>query len=698
MGVAYPAALWGLLLLAVPLYLHFFGFRLRQKAFFTRLDWLLQQEIPVRRREQLRKYLLLATRMGIVLALVLAMAGLDWSGSAEGGTGGAAGTCVVYLDNSPSMGLEGSAGPLLEQAKSRVRALVQGSGAGVRFALLTNDPRPLHGGWLSRAMALEVLDRVALSGQTRGLASVLLQADQRLEMEGHDGIKGASVWLFSDFQKSSLKGLDLKGRPGTNAPVYTVPCRAENAWNAVVDSAWLLEPMFKAGQANQVVVRTRSYGSWPKGQTLQLELKVMGARKALTAVEPFASGLHLDTLGFVLPEQGPHLLELKLNDPLFPSDNVYRFSAQARRRISVLQVGQARPNPYIESVWRTDSLFDFTTTSAVEAVRFPLDSFDLVVLELEQPLQESFKVKAANWVKQGGGHLVVFPNSKMEVQAAANLASVLGTSLTYSALRQFDSRAAAPEDGSPFWGQVLARRPLPEAMPKVQAYYPMQVSTTDQVIWRLAQGDPLVVRSGCGEGWCYWVAVPAEEDYTDWVMHGLFLPFLYRVAVGSPRSRVFTGTLGGNAAWALPMPAGDNDPGDWRLRRVQGSGDALLEDASGAGDYLPEIRRESGQWVLRSNSTDLSPGWYRLMQGNSQGDPVYLAINQNPEESDLASLDNAALKDLNPNGALLDQDRLSVQEAGLTGPWGMESLRRWLLGSCLVFLALEAWLHAQRKA
>lgn len=123
----------------------FFGFRLRRKAYFTRLDWLLQQQIPVQQRERLFRYLLLATRILAVLMLVAALAGPTSLSSSSDSLHGAGSRCIIYVDNSRGMAMEGSGGPLLEQAKSSARRLIQNAKADTRFVLMSNQSRPLHG-------------------------------------------------------------------------------------------------------------------------------------------------------------------------------------------------------------------------------------------------------------------------------------------------------------------------------------------------------------------------------------------------------------------------------------------------------------------------------------------------------------------------------------------------------------------------
>ena len=280
MVLGQPSALWGLTLLLVPLYIHFFGFRLRKKALFTRLDWLIQEQIPVRRRERLFRLLLLAMRMLAVSALVLAFAQPRWdkNGAYSGPTSGQ--RHLLYLDNSPSMFWEGGEGILFEQAKNLVRALVKRNPLDARYALITNDRTPWSGGWMSSQRLMEVLDQVQVVDQRRRGDAIRDDILRRMDQEVAEGLKGIQPWIFSDFQKNQM-ALDQAAK---GLKVNLVSLGQGTYFNAVIDSAWLLESTIRPGQRNRLVFRTRIYGEWPQGLLLQAELRWLEQRKSLMSL------------------------------------------------------------------------------------------------------------------------------------------------------------------------------------------------------------------------------------------------------------------------------------------------------------------------------------------------------------------------------------------------------------------------------
>ena len=69
-----PQMLWGLLLLAIPLLIHLLRLRRFRKTPFTNVRILQQLVVESNRSSQLKKWLLLLARLGLLAALVLAFA------------------------------------------------------------------------------------------------------------------------------------------------------------------------------------------------------------------------------------------------------------------------------------------------------------------------------------------------------------------------------------------------------------------------------------------------------------------------------------------------------------------------------------------------------------------------------------------------------------------------------------------------
>ena len=118
----YPGHLWALFLLAIPVAIHLFNFRRYKKIKFSNVEMLKKIETESRKTRQLKKYLVLLSRMLFIACLVLAFA-LPFIPNNKMGSGGKA-LVAIYVDNSSSMEGRGEQGPLFETSKNGARKLL----------------------------------------------------------------------------------------------------------------------------------------------------------------------------------------------------------------------------------------------------------------------------------------------------------------------------------------------------------------------------------------------------------------------------------------------------------------------------------------------------------------------------------------------------------------------------------------------
>ncbi|MFB1002935.1 MAG: BatA and WFA domain-containing protein, partial [Bacteroidia bacterium] len=122
MSFLQPLFLWALGLLAVPLVIHLFNFRRYQKVIFSNVDMLKEIQTESRKTRQIKKWLILATRMLALAALIFAFA---QPFLLEEGTKDGRKLISLYLDNSESMRAEGQDGQLFEYGKNAARQVLQ---------------------------------------------------------------------------------------------------------------------------------------------------------------------------------------------------------------------------------------------------------------------------------------------------------------------------------------------------------------------------------------------------------------------------------------------------------------------------------------------------------------------------------------------------------------------------------------------
>ena len=113
MQFKYPELLYALFLLLIPILVHLFQLRRFEKIPFTNVKFLKEVILQTRKSSQIKKWLILCTRMLALAALIFAFAQPYFANRDIVKTDK---ETVIYLDNSFSMQSKGEKGDLLKRA------------------------------------------------------------------------------------------------------------------------------------------------------------------------------------------------------------------------------------------------------------------------------------------------------------------------------------------------------------------------------------------------------------------------------------------------------------------------------------------------------------------------------------------------------------------------------------------------------
>ncbi|MBL7837130.1 MAG: BatA and WFA domain-containing protein, partial [Bacteroidetes bacterium] len=192
----YPQFLWALFALLVPIAIHLFNFRRYKRIEFSNVRLLSQINRQTKSGNQLKKYLILASRLlaftCLVLAFVQPVIKKDNTSLENGKT-----SISLFIDNSYSMNLSGEEGQLLEAAKNRARAIVNAASNADEFNIITTDLNASFMHFRGKQATLDNLDKIKLSLSSRPISDIL-EIQNRL-LKDRNGEKLS--YLISDFQK-----------------------------------------------------------------------------------------------------------------------------------------------------------------------------------------------------------------------------------------------------------------------------------------------------------------------------------------------------------------------------------------------------------------------------------------------------------------------------------------------------------------
>src|SRR6201996_4837302 len=210
MHFLYPAFLFALVSLAIPVIIHLFNFRRYQKVYFSNVQFLKEIQEQQASRRNLKERLILAARLLALLFLVFAFARPYIPGKDVANTGKQQ-AVSIFVDNSYSMQTLNKEGTLLDEAKRRAKEIASAYNINDRFQLLTQDFEGKHQRLLSRDEFNDAVDAVKISPQSRSLQQIASR-QQSLLNTLPNAIR--SAYLISDFQKNMAAPTAVKSDTG----------------------------------------------------------------------------------------------------------------------------------------------------------------------------------------------------------------------------------------------------------------------------------------------------------------------------------------------------------------------------------------------------------------------------------------------------------------------------------------------------
>ena len=159
MEFKYPAALYFLFVLIIPILIHLFNLKKFKKIEFTNVQFLKQISIETRKSSKLKKLLILATRLLSLIALIFSFS-QPYFGSKKTDKNR---QFYIYLENSESLNTNGNQGNLLKIA---VQDIIENSPENGKYFLLTNDDFKLD---ISKKQLNNTLKNIKISNKNTSI-------------------------------------------------------------------------------------------------------------------------------------------------------------------------------------------------------------------------------------------------------------------------------------------------------------------------------------------------------------------------------------------------------------------------------------------------------------------------------------------------------------------------------------------------
>ncbi|MBS7563768.1 BatA domain-containing protein [Mucilaginibacter sp. Bleaf8] len=666
MQFVYPAFLFALASLAIPVLVHLFNFRKYQKVYFSNVQFLKEVNEQQSSRRNLKERLILAARLLALAFLVLAFARPFIPGK-NSITAGKQQAVSIFIDNSYSMQTLTREGSLLDEAKRRAKEIASAYNINDRFQLLTQDFEGRHQRLLSREEFNNAVDTVKISAQSRSLPQIINR--QQSLLQGQNAAI-PSAYIISDFQKSAYSQTAAKQAEGMQ--VNMVQLKANTLPNVAVDSVWLLNALHRPNETERLVVKLHNYAA-EDAQGIPLKLMVNGTQKALGSFTVKARSISLDTLTFSGLQAGWQQAEIQLQDNPVTFDNQFYFTFKVRKQMPVLLVDGGTPNVYLNAAFRADAFFNVNGINDGNVNYSTLGTYPLVVLSDVKSISTGLAQQLKSYVAKGGT-LLVFPAADADLASYRTLLQPVGAAWPEKLVAE-ETRVASLNLQNPLFKTVFEDVPQNPDLPKVHKYYTLAAATrsSTQSLMELPGHQPFWAGYNSGSGHIYVAAVALDDAYSNLQRHALMLPVLFRIALLSGHDQPLFYTIGQDNAI-------ETEP-------IQLSEKQIIKLQKGTLSFIPDVRRQEGSTLLYVADQIQQPGNYRVARQDST--IAITAFNNSRHESDLTYLNNADLSKLSPKGsAVIQAGNGSLKGAVAETNFGLQLWKLCII-LALIFVAAE---------
>ena len=671
MQFLFPAFLFALAVLAIPVIIHLFHFRRFKKVYFTNVRFLKEVKEETSARSRLRNLLVLLMRLLAVACLVFAFAQpFIPQDDAEVQQGNKA--VSLFIDNSFSMQALSQDVPLVEKAKQRAREIVQAYAPTDEFQILTNDFEGRHQRVVSKEDALALIDEIEPGPAVRQLSEVLTRQQQALTTSE---AANEVIYQISDFQRNIT---DIESVSDTTVEINLVPLQAVQEKNISIDSAWFINPVPMPNQPNPLVVRVRNL-TGAAAENVRLSMRYEGENKPVGTLTVPAESSVVDTINISIQRTGWHEARLNITDFPIQFDDNYHIAFNVKEQIRVLSINEQSPNRYLTAAFQGINNFDIDNLASQALDYSQIGNYDLIVINDLRAVSSGLGFELQQYVKDGG-NLLVFPNRNAELSSYRSFL----TGFPANELEQFEERprqVGQINTDAFVFNDVFENRSANLKLPSTLGNFKLSkyANRGEEPLLTFRDGSVLLARYQNGQGNLYLSAAPLSEDFNDLVSNGeVFVPMLFKMAVSSRQGQQLSYTIGQDGTMTAPHDATSSEI----VYKLQGE----------AEEFIPEQRIIGSKVYLTAGQQVEEAGYYNLFLQLEKPLATY-AFNYDRRESDLNYYSPDELASyVGPLVNLINVADNAVLTATIEERSQGIPLWRWCLILALVFLGAEVLL------
>ncbi len=550
MNFQYPAFLFALFSIAIPILIHFFNFRRYKTVYFSNVDFLKKIKKQTRKKNELKQLLILIARILTIIFLVFAFARPFIPLKSNSGSQ-AVGTIAFYIDNSFSMNALSEKGRLIDEGVKLAVDVAYSYPPDTKFKLYTNDLHPKHNMSFYRDQLMMELSEIKPSPAIIPLSVINKRFESDEGVSGDDN-EGA-IFYISDFQRNIT---DLHNFTNGQKVNFFIPLYPSAVNNLYIDSCWMEVPAHGLNQQENIFVKIKNISD-EDYNNLPVRLYLNDSLKSITNFSVDANSEVITNLKYTNVSGGMQAGKIEITDYPFTHDNTWYFSYFTEPKLKTLAIfGNNKYSleglNYISALFGEDEYITLETMNIQSLQISKLPEYNTIFLTGIENFSSGFLNELAGAVSNGTS--VVFFPGPVSNQLQNNLflskfrvANIIGVDSVRQSLSgiDYDNR---------FFENVFKEKREDAMMPEIVYHYKFEnrsLTPEANLLW-FQNGDKAMSVSPFDKGKVWIFAFPLMKANEAFARDIIFVPAVYNIVLNSIADQSTSYTIGKDITVMLP--------------------------------------------------------------------------------------------------------------------------------------------------
>lgn len=581
-----PEIFYFLLLLIVPILVHLFQLRRFKTEYFTNVKFLKELSVQTRKSSKIKKWLLLATRLMLLLFIILAFAQPFFKSKDNKN---ASNEMYIVLDNSFSMQAKGKKGELLKRA---VQELLENTPENIQFSLVTNSETYWNTDIKSIQKDLQELEYTPTSF---AFDNILSKINARKTAYNKD------IIVITD--AIGLKANQLKTINKEDNTYFVIP-KAEELNNVSIDSVFIAQNL---ESFYDIAINLSNYGD--DNPSVPVALYNKDKLIAKTAIN-FDS--NKKTINFTIPKEDFHGYA-SIEDKGLAYDNTLFFSITKPEKTNVICIGDTQKSNFLSRIY-TNQEFNYQNFEIGVLDYNLIENQDAIVLNELSNIPQALQTTLKSFVEKGG-NLVIIPAKDNSIENL-NLSLKSFGNAQFSILQTSERLITKINYSHPLFSSVFEKNVDNFQYPSTKSSFILKSNFAP--ILSYADQNPFLISIENPISTVFVFAAPINKSNSNFQNSPLIVPTFYKMALNNGKTGI------------VSLKIGDNKP--------------FLVDAVLEKDAILDIKNEQEKFIpiqqILNNKVKLVFNDYPLIAGNFE---VYnrekaiqnLSFNNSRTESNL---------------------------------------------------------------